>query len=192
MHLTDGKIAIDLLQKCSFILVNSLFHSDSNQTMNNFYQWEAKVAKAGQMSLKFSDLSSSQSIGLGSFSYNDTTGILENFSANFTTANHILSWYWDNQGGGNAIMYLRRPTWNSEDGQPHFMERRRDGQSDMWQFFTTYGDETEERYLELILFGSTHPFLLCGSRVKNRGLLWMREEQWLSKNSTNTQELLSA
>ncbi|NET56306.1 MAG: hypothetical protein F6K47_09080 [Symploca sp. SIO2E6] len=160
--------------------------------MNIFYRWEAKMVYSGQMSLVFFDISSSQSIGLGSFNYNETTGALESFRANFTTANHIWSWCWDNQGSGNAIIYLRKPTWNPEDGQPHFANRRRDGQSDMWQFFTTHGNETQERFLELILFGSTYPFLLCESRVKNRGLVWLREEQWLCGDYADTPELISA
>ncbi|NER45571.1 MAG: hypothetical protein F6J92_02525 [Symploca sp. SIO1A3] len=160
--------------------------------MNNFYQWEAKKIHSGQISLSFFDTYSSQSIGLGSFSYNERTGVLENFSATFTKANKIWSWHWDNQGGGNAIIYLRRPTWNSEEGQPYFAERRRNGESDIWQFFTTYGDEKQERYLELILFGSTYPFLLCGSKVKNRGLLWIREEQWLCGDYASTYEQVSA
>ncbi|NEP58101.1 MAG: hypothetical protein F6K31_13930 [Symploca sp. SIO2G7] len=160
--------------------------------MNNFYQWEAKAVHSGQISLIFLDMSGSQTIGLGSFNYDETTGALESFNANFTTTNKIWSWSWDNQGGGNAIIYLRKPTWNSAEGQPHFAERRQDGQSDMWQFFTTYGKEAQENYLELILFGSTHPFLLHESKVKKRGLVWLREEQWLCEDYPRIIELLSA
>ncbi|NER24155.1 MAG: hypothetical protein F6J96_26310 [Symploca sp. SIO1C2] len=160
--------------------------------MNNFYQWEANTVHSGQISLKFLDVGSSQTIGLGSFKYNQTKGTLESFNANFTATNKIWSWSWDHQGGGNAIMYLRKPMWNDAEGQPHFAKRRQDGQSDMWQFFTTYGKETQESYLELILFGSTHPFLLHGSKVKNRGLVWLREEEWLCEDYPGTTELLSA
>ncbi|NER48355.1 MAG: hypothetical protein F6J92_16960 [Symploca sp. SIO1A3] len=160
--------------------------------MNNFYQWEANTVHSGQISLKFLDVGSSNTIGLGSFKYNQTKGTLESFNANFAATNKIWSWSWDHQGGGNAIMYLRKPMWNDAEGQPHFAKRRQDGQSDMWQFFTTYGKETQESYLELILFGSTHPFLLHGSKVKNRGLVWLREEEWLCEDYPGTTELLSA
>ena len=162
------------------------------KVMNNFYQWEAQKVQAGQVFLKFFDMSGFQTIGLGSFSYDDLTGALKSFSANFTTAKKMWSWQWDSQGGGNASIYLRRPTWNFEEGQPHFANRRQDGQSDLWQFFTTYGNEAEERYLELIFFGSNHPFLLCSSTIKNRGLLWIREEEWFRENYASNTELLSA
>jgi len=151
--------------------------------MNNFYQWKAKTIFSGQMSLKFFDTNNFQTIGLGSFSYNNATGALEHFSANFTITNQVWSWHWDNQGGGNAIIYLRHPTWNFEDGQPQFAKRHQDGQANKWEFFITHGYERQQKYLELILYGS---------RVKNGGLVGFREEKWLSKDYASNCERLSA
>ena len=160
--------------------------------LSNFSQWEAKAIQSGEMSLKFFDSTGLQSIGLGLFKYNEITRVLESFSASFLIDGRIWSWSWDNTGGGNAIIYLQRPTWNSKDGQPNFGQEHQDSRNSLWQFVTTHGSETGEEYLELILLGSTHPLLLSGNCQKNCGLVWLREERWLLRDSVDIVEPLSA
>ena len=159
--------------------------------LSKFSQWEAKTISDGEISLKFFDSTGLHNIGLGSFSYNNATGALESFSVRFAIDSRIWSWSWDNTGGGNAVIYLQKPTWNTKEGQPNFGQHNQDSRNSLWQFVTTHGSETGKEYLELFLFGSTHP-LLSGDCPKNRGLVWIREERWLLRDSVDTVEPLSA
>jgi len=165
---------------------------DENMILSNFFQWEAKAMETGEMSLKFFDSNGLHNIGLGSFHYNESTGALESFVASVAIDRRIFSWSWDNQGDGNAIIYLHKPTWNLQEGQPKFGQNHHDNRNSLWQFITTQGSVTGEEYLEVMLFGSTHPLLLSGDCRKNHGLVWLREERWFLRNSVDIFKWLPA